>query len=102
MTIKSYTSFRRVTTAQRAPLQWIVFLDEAGNSNDIHDVYDMNFRIDATLPRFQSAVAFVSSSPLKQGDRVEIFLTLENPDEDDQAVTLTQCEVNGRDVNSHF
>ena len=79
-----------------------IFLDEAGNSNDIHDVYDMNFRIDATLPRFESAVAFVSSSPLKQGDRVEIFLTLENPDEDDQAVTLVQCEVNGHDVNSTF
>ena len=79
-----------------------IFLDEAGNSNDIHDVYTMNFRIDATLPRFESNVAFVSSNPLKQGDRVEIFLNLENPEEDDGAVSLVQCEVNGHNVNSTF
>ena len=79
-----------------------IFLDGAGNSNDIHDVYTMNFRIDATLPRFESNVAFVSSNPLKQGDRVEIFLNLENPEEDDGAVSLVQCEVNGHNVNSTF
>jgi len=77
-------------------------MDEAGNSNDIHDVFDMNFRIDASLPKFDSSVAFVSSNPLKEGDRVEIFLTLKYPDVDDRAVYPTQCEVNGYDVNQTF